>query len=383
MDRLTRQDLRTLAMDREGPCVSLYLPTHRDATHAAEDRVRLRNLVRRAEAELCGHGLRPAQASEMLDPVRQLSDDPELWRHPSDGLAVFRTPDAMSTWRLPWAFPEESVVGPRLRLTPLLPIADGDERFYVLALSQKSVRLLAGTREDLAEVPLEDVPTSLSDALKLDVYERQMQFHTGTLGSGGGRRSVFFGSGSDNEDVKGELSRYFRTVDDGVREHIGTSGAPLVLAGVDYLFPIYRDVSRTPSLAAGHVSGNPDQLSLTELHRRTWEAVAPAFDRGLASALVHLEERTGSELVSSKLEEIVGAAAFGRVEALFVDRDARAWGTFDASSGTAEAHAEHMPGDDELVDLAAMRTFRSDGEVYLRDRSEMPADSPVTAILRY
>jgi hypothetical protein len=48
---------------------------------------------------------------------------------------------------------------------------------------------------------LEDVPTSIAEALKYDDPEKNLQFHTGTTGGGGGERSAMFhGQGAGNDE---------------------------------------------------------------------------------------------------------------------------------------------------------------------------------------
>jgi hypothetical protein len=68
-----------------------------------------------------------------------------------------------------------------LHIKPLLPLLSGDGRFYILALSQKEVRLLEGSRYGIDAVELEKVPRGLAAALKFDVRERQLQFHAGMV----------------------------------------------------------------------------------------------------------------------------------------------------------------------------------------------------------
>jgi Bacterial archaeo-eukaryotic release factor family 7 len=155
----------------------------------------------------------------------------------------------------------------RYHLKPLLPLLAGDGRFYVLALSQNEVRLLGASRYSTDEVKLgDDVPESLADALKLDEPEKQLQFHTGSSGDGGaGRSAVFHGHGA-KDDSKDNILRYFRKIDRGLRDVLKGQEAPLVVAGVDYLLPIYREANTYSGLVEEGTTGNPEELSVEELH---------------------------------------------------------------------------------------------------------------------
>src|SRR5205807_7361157 len=83
---------------------------------------------------------------------------------------------------------ERVIVGERFHLKPLLPLLYGNDLFYVLAISQKSVRLFAATHDAVSAVQLENVPKNVVDAVGRDWEEDSIQLHTGA-GTGAGPRS--------------------------------------------------------------------------------------------------------------------------------------------------------------------------------------------------
>jgi hypothetical protein len=200
MDIVTREDLKQLVERQEGPCVSIYQPAHRAGpdtrSYAQQDPVRFKNLLREAEQRLRAGGVSTPAAAELLQSSRRLLDDPVFWQYQADGLAVFVAQGAMRTFRVPVGFEELVVVAPSFHIKPLLPLLTGDGLFYVLALSQNEVRLLAGTRDHMGEVELPGAPRSLAEALRYDDPERQLQFHTGTPGGGDRRAAMFHGQGT-------------------------------------------------------------------------------------------------------------------------------------------------------------------------------------------
>ena len=46
-------------------------------------------------------------------------------------------------------------------------------------------------------------------------------------------------------------------------------------------------------------------------------------------------------------------------------------------------HAERQPGDEDLLDRAALETMLNGGMVYAVKPEAMPADLPVAAVFRY
>ena len=385
MDLLARRELEGLILEREGPCVSIFLPTHRAGAETQQDPIRLKNLLGEARERLvAAKGVRPTEADEVLRPARGLLSDDIFWRYQDDGLALFLSPGAFRSYRLPLGFEELAVVADRYHLKPLLPLLAGDGRFYVLALSQNEVRLLGATRRSVGEVELgEAVPESLADALRYDDPEKQLQFHTGTSGGGGGGRpAVFHGHGA-NDDSKDDILRYFRRIDRGLRDLLKGQEAPLVAAGVDYLLPIYRQANTYPGLLEGGITGNPEELSAEGLHERAWEVVEPHFSEAQREAAVLYKQFAGTGRTSADLREIVPAAYYGRIEILFAVFGAQRWGTFDPGAGGVDLHDEPEAGDGDLLDFAAVHTILNGGTAYVTSPDDMPGGGEVAASMRY
>jgi len=104
MTALRTEDLETLLAERAGPCVSLYLPTHRTGREMQQDPIRLKNLLRQAEHELEGVAIRGTDAAHLLKPARDLLAESSFWEHASDGLGVFLAPGFARMFRLPVSF---------------------------------------------------------------------------------------------------------------------------------------------------------------------------------------------------------------------------------------------------------------------------------------
>ena len=92
MDLLSGQELEQLIGKPGGPCVSIFLPTHRAGAETRQDPIRLKNLIGEARDLLLAKGLRAAEADVILAPARDLLGDGVFWRHQGDGLAVFLSP---------------------------------------------------------------------------------------------------------------------------------------------------------------------------------------------------------------------------------------------------------------------------------------------------
>lgn len=382
MTPFAARDLEGLLQPHEGPCVSIFLPTHRTGREMAQDRIRLKNLLRQAESELEGVAIRDGTPASILQPARdRLTDRPEFWENLSDGLAFFLAPGFQRTFRVPLDFTELVVVAGAFHVKRLLPLVGGDGRFHVLALSQNHVRLLTGTRFSVEELAPEGLPRSLAEALWVDDDEKSLQMRSAGA-SGAQRRAMFHGHGAGDETEKTNLLRFFRRVDDGLRDHLDGSATPLVLAGVEHYFPLYREVSKHPALVEAGIAGSPEQLTAQELHDRAWAIMEPRFLKEQEDALGRY--RASHSRTSDAIEEILPAAHHGRVDTLFVTRGHQAWGAYvPGDGGKVLLHDAYEHGDRDLLDIAAAATLKTGGRVFALESGDVPGHAVVAALLRY
>jgi len=383
MNLLSTDELKALMEKREGPCVSVFMPTHRRGAETQQDRIRFKNLLKQAEDRLTHNGLRVPNAKELLQPAQALVQNSLFWSHQSDGLAVFFSGEGARQYSLPFNFEELVVVADQFHLKPVLPLLSGDGRFYVLALSQNQVRLLQGTRYSVDELDPNGIPQSLEEALRLDTPEKLVQWHTRMRGGTGKRASTFHGHGGAPDDLKENLLHYLRQVDKGLHELIGNVHVPLVLAGVEYLFPIYREANTYSHLLDEGIPGNPEGLTAQQLHAQAWNIVEPHFQKTQQEAVDQYIKLAGTGRTSKDMEVIVREAYYGRVDVLFVAIGVQRWGSFDIDTDTVHWRDKAKPGDEDLLDFAAIQTFLNGGIVYAVEPEKVPDDRHLAAIFRY
>ena len=188
----------------------------------------------------------------------------------------------------------------------------------------------------------------MRDALQYDDREPSLQSH-----SGGGARAIFHGQGLGKDDPKDDIKRYFRLIDAGLHEILKDERAPLVLAGVDYLLPLYREVTEYPHVMPDGVVGSPERVSTEELHARAWEIVTPLFDRDCESAKARYLAVADTPTGTADVKRAIRAAHQGRVETLFVAVGKHLWGTWDETTEAIHIHEAPEPGDLDLLDAAA------------------------------
>lgn len=384
MDIITMAELKTLSGRYPDWCVSLLMPAHRRGKETEQDPIRFKNLLDQVEARLQSKGLRSSDGREMLKPARRLLKDQDFWRHQSDGLAVFLTSEECRVYRLPLPFEELVVITDRFHLKPLLPLFTSDGHFYILALSQNQVRLLEGTRHAVDEVDLGDMPKSMAEALQYEHFEKQLQFHTGTSAGSGQRSAMFHGHDVKDED-KDRILRWFRTIDEELSILLAGDRSPIVPAGVEYLFPIFKAAASYPHLLLEGIRGNPEELKPEELHALAWPVVEPVFSNAREKAASRYRQLAGTGQTTTDVKEAVLAAYHGRVDVLFVAVGVQAWGYFDPDANTVymDEDPNPKPGDQDLLDAAAVQSILNGGTVYAVEPEHVPDNALLAAVFRY
>lgn len=389
MENLNLDQLKLLSQQSQRPSISIFLPTHRAGQDTQQDPIRFKNLLREAERQLLDNGMKPREVGTLLQPGQALLEDTFFWQHQRDGLAVFIAPDDFHTYRLPFRVEELLVVARSYYMKPILPLFTNNGHYYILAISLNEIRLFEGTRHTVGQIDLpEDTPQSLDEALQFDDPEKQLQFHTGTprrSPEGGIRTAIFHGHGPGDEDQKVRITRYFSRLDTTLKEIFREQQAPLVLAGVDYLLPIYREVSEYAYLMPDGITGNPEQLRAEELQAQAWSIVEPYFHQEMHKVIEEYNQWSNTDRATDNLEAVVAAAFYGRVDKLVFSVDSQLWGQFDSATGKVLHYQKEQSTEDDLplLDFAAMQTLQNGGTVYALSEAEMPVDSRMLAVLRY
>ena len=387
MDNLNPNALKSLIAQQGKWCVSIYMPTHPVGREQQQDPIRLKNLLAQAETKLVANGLRRPDVQKLMRPAEELLWNRDIWQQQGEGLAIFLTNDFQQIYRLPVEFAEQLHTGNGFYIKPLLPSLGRGIKFYVLAVSLHNVRLFEGNADTISELKL-NFPTNMEEALWADEPEKYLNMHSGTIsmGQGKGGAGVFHGHDPSDED-KTNILRFFQSVDDGLHDLLDASqkNVPMVLAGVEYLLPIYREATSYQNLLEDAIIGNPDREKLKDLHAKAWKILRPLFEESQKKAFEKFEQLIGqkSDLAIKDIKTAVKAATFGQVETIFVPLAKQKWGRYDAENNEVITKAEPGPENEDLFDLAATQTILNSGQVFAVPPEQMPGGGEVAAILRY
>jgi len=218
--------------------------------------------------------------------------------------------------------------------------------------------------------------------INTETEQKSLQFRTqqGTHGEGS-----FHGHAKNDEKAKTELLQFFRAIDRGLLKILHNNQTPpMIVACLDYLFPIYKEANSYQNLYPQHISGNPADMDSLTLHEKAWELLKSHFNRKRHDKKEQYQELHKSGKTSSDLKEILTAAEMGKIDTLFIERNGEIFGNYNnetkLSSATNETNSTGIP----LLNFAALKVFEQGGKVFLEDTEHLPdASSKINALFRY
>lgn len=361
-----------------GPCLSLYLPTHRTQPERRDDPTRYRALVRQLTASL-ERSFSPADIESVLKPFRDIEHDEAFWNARREGIALFAAPGVHIAQHLDRPVPELAVVANSFHLKPLLRLLQTMERYHVLALTKERISFYVGDRDGLSPVELHpDVPATLEQALGM----RETHRETTIAASGGVER--MHGHRTAAEDHELDTERFFRAVDRAIEHHYSAKdGLPIILAGLSDQISMFQRVRKNPNVLLEGVTVHPEGVSLAALTERTWKLMKPYIDAATKQQVDAFHEAAAHGKGLSAPTEVAAAAAEGRVDTLFVESGRILPGIVDATTGAIAYDSNDETDVDDILDDVAEIVLRAKGRVLVLDPEHMPAGTGLAAILRY
>lgn len=299
------------------------------------------------------------------------------------GIAVFRSPDAFEKVWLDEPVTARAVFGSRFYVRPLLPKFARDPVFYILALSQKDVRLLRCTTQSSEQIDFSNGVATNFERYLNTAKPDHVRDNRATAGPGSGSsKGILFGTGSDLESRTEYLAHFFRQIDRGLRATLRENPGAVVLAGVEYELSLYRSISTYGNLVPEGVQGAPNSLKGGEMHARALAVLERRQAQRVEDVLQEYDRQAGRG-ATHRLKEVVLAAHDGRVRILVVSDSLEHIGRVDETMHQVRARKDGLAGEEDLVNHAAIQTILHSGQVLVAPNKQMPKGSPVAAVLRF
>ncbi len=373
---ITREKLLDLIHNQRNVNISLFLPMEIKGDVVKQNSLRFKNYVNKISLNLKNHGIDEHLIEKLIEPLKELIANDDFWQHQKEGLAVYRNFDFFDTYRCSIRFTEQIHISPYFQITPLIPIAQANQSFYLLALNKNDIQLFKGDHDGLYPKVLENTPVSFDDYLKYDVHEKHQQARSISGGA------VFHGQ-SVNDEEKKKLTSFLSRVESGVLDVIQKEPHPLILAGSETLTSHFRQVSHYNHLIDTPVTVNPNSLDQTELWNKAREILQPLITKSLRDAVSQFGDMHRRNQASEDIDQVVKAAHYAKIDRLFIAIDSRQWGKFDPDQNSVWIHTNDDDHAYDLLNAAACNAMNNGSTVFVLPKNMMPGHNSIAATFRY
>jgi hypothetical protein len=382
---LTPDAIKTLTSFQSKVSVSIYLPTHSSGVEVNErmDFIAFKNAIQQVTMSLKARIVDEEMIKRITDPAHQLLKADSFWNNLSPGLVVFLADGFSKFYKMPFAPTENVYINSSFKVHPLTPIILSNEYYYILVISKKQSQLYRADEFGIRHIPIAEMPNGVDDVVHFENKDDQKLFRTGSSGAGQGAN--YHGIGAGKPDDKENIKMYLDEVDETIwKEVLSRENKPLVIAAVDYIHPIFKEVSNYNFIWPEGLTGNFEATDLATLYSRSKELVRPHFEANKKRALEQYGNKSATPLTSCNFDDVIPAAYYGRVDTLFVRKNSELWGTFDEQESVLHIHPTRQEDDESMIDKVIMKTITNGGMVYEVDEEEMPVKGTnMAALMRY
>ena len=380
---LNPSTLKSLASESGECLISIYAPMMKAGREVQQNEIRWKNLVSEVRNKLIETGRTEEQADELLEPAAVKISDPLFWQHQNNGLVFFIDESKSCYFETCCSFEEKVVVGDNFFLRPIVKAANDQKNCFIIAASPNRVRLFEVSGGQIVDVDLESLPENLQDALNIDEYVSALQFHSTSQGSGNSNQSaVHHGHGGSDPDIKkqDELLQYFHRLDAALADYLAGKDAPLVFAGVDSVFPVYRKANSYKYLADESLPGNSDDASPQDLLTAVMPILENMQCERVKATTAAYHDNAHTDWASEDAIEIYAAAKMGQVDELFIsDEFSEVATNLEVENKADSDQAGNSP---DLGNLIVVETIRNGGKVVDITEHFMQNDEKIAAVFR-
>jgi hypothetical protein len=293
-----RQKLEKLATEKNTPCVTISLNTHRTHPDNAHDSAQLRNLLKEAEKRVVNEfGKRPV--SSLLDRLSNIENQIDE-NYNLDSLHIYISNDTKEIIKSAWPIKESGVyISDTFNILSLMKSYIRSEEYFILLLSQGGVNLYNTINDGIIdEVENDDFPF-----IETSYYNTNPE------------------RVSDSKRLDDLVREFLNTVDKAVVRMHSETGLNCVVICTEDNYSRLMQVADKPSIYIGSASIDYNDTEKHTIATQSWELVEDLQQKRRTEAIDEIKEAVGQDAVLTDLQEIFQASIDGRGDLLIVHQD--------------------------------------------------------------
>ena len=342
--------------------VTVTAPLDRRRPGSDEDRIRIRNLLTDARAQVLASA-DASQAESLLDRLDAAAADVELDAG-AQGFVIVVTSELVETHLLPFPVAEAVTVGATPATRFLIQGLRRSPRYRLLVVSDRATRLFEAVRDDVVEVVTHGFP------LSTDIVRRDRRAIAGRFARPTGR------------DDKEQWRNFYRTVDRALTEASVGDPLPVVLAGVNNSTSLFLEVSRNASLVIGRLDGAHDRDNTHQLGRAAWPILRDHLKARRREVVAELGDALHAGHAVVGIDDVWQSARQGRGRLVVVEEDFRGQPSREIDGGLVPAASAAPEVLVDPVDELIEHVIRSGGSAEFVARDALAGLGRIGLLLR-
>jgi hypothetical protein len=293
---MKREKLEKLASEKNSPCVTISMNTHRSYPENQKDIVVLKELLSEAmERVIHEYGKRPV--NDLIEKIDQIENEIDV-NYNLDSLHLFLSNSTKEIIKSTWPTVRNAVyVSENFAVKPLIKIFNRTFEYLILKLTKTEVRLLLAINDGIVgEIKNDDFPFQNSPDDSID---------TETITNG--------------KQAENQVQEFFNKIDKAVVRVNNITDMKCVVVCTDDNYNRLMKVADKPSVYLGWTTINYEKTANHSIANDAWQVVKVQLKKGRADDIKEMQEAVGKSNVITDLSEIYRAAKEGRGDLLIVN----------------------------------------------------------------
>lgn len=358
---MQQEILSKLAQERNNPCITISLNTHRTHPDNIHDKVLLKKLCKEAENRLKKE-FDKRQITSLLEKLKQIQDEIDV-NYNLDSLHIFISKDTKEIIKSTWASQSDQVfISDSFFIRPLIKAFNRSEEYFILLLSQSGVHLYEALNDAIIEeIENDDFPFAENPYILTN------------------REQI-----SDPKKVDNTVREFLNQVDKALVKAHNQTGLRCVVICTEDNFSRLMQVADTPGVHIGYTSINYNNTAKHFIASQSWEIIKELQKKKRAEALSEVKEAVSQSKVHIDLQDIYRSAKEGRGDLLIISetyaQPVKFTGefSFELSEDTAQ------PGVvDDITSDIAWEVISKKGRVVFVSKEEMEEFGSIALKIRY
>jgi hypothetical protein len=293
-----KEQLQKLATEKNIPCVTISLNTHRTHPDNAQDEILLKNLLKEAEERVINEfGKR--NVAKLLEKIETVSKEIDV-NYNLDSLHIFLSNDTQKIVKSSWETSNGGVhISDSFAIRSLIKNYNRSENYLVMLLSQSGVILYEAVNDDIInEVRNDDFPFS---------ENRHYNTHSD--------------KGSDPKHLDDLVREFLNKVDKALVKVYNETGLKCVVVATEDNYSRLQQVADKPGVYLGYANIDYNKVETHHIVKQSWELVKEQQKQRRTEAINEMQEAVAHGKVLTDLQEIYQASIDGRGDLLIIHQD--------------------------------------------------------------